>query len=104
MQPSRSIPIQYSDMDNSVHAADPPDSSNDFQRYWVAETIRLRESQWGPLQDNKESRLARTRGNNFTNRLLLRALYLGQREGMDTAIRQWSGGAKLAFFILLALA
>ena len=104
MQPSRSIPIQYSDMDNSVHAADSPDSSSDFQRYWLAETIRLRESQWGPLQDSKESRLARTRGSNFTNRLLLRALYLGQREGMDTAIRQWSGVAKLAFFILLALA
>src|SRR5690554_6693917 len=99
---SRFIPIQYSDMDIPVHATPHTDRSSDFQRYWLAETVRLRESQWGPLQDSKETRQARSLGNDFAHRLLLRCLYLGQREGMDTAIRQWAGGAKLSFFLLLA--
>lgn len=91
-------------MDIPVHATTHPGRPTDFQRYWLAETVRLRESQWGPLQDSKETRQARTQGNDFAHRLLLRCLYLGQREGMDTAIRQWAGRAKLSFFLLLALA
>lgn len=100
----RPISIQYSDMVTSAHAPVQPDDAPDFQYYWLAETVRLRESQWGPLQDSKEARQARTQGRDFTQRLLLRARYLGQREGMDIAIRQWARGAKLAFFVLLALA
>lgn len=64
----------------------------------------MRESLWGPLQDSTETRRARAVGNDFSQRLLLRASYLGQREGLDTLIRAWASGARLAFFILLALA
>lgn len=91
-------------MVTSAHATTRPDDAPAFQHYWLAETVRLRESQWGPLQDSKEARQARTQGRDFTHRLMLRARSLGQREGMDTAIRQWTSGAKLAFFVLLALA
>ena len=91
-------------MVTSVHAATLPDDPADFQHYWLAETVRLRESQWGPLQDNTETRQARAQGRNFSQRLLLRARLLGRREGIDTAIQQWTRGAKLAFFALAVLA
>src|SRR5690606_23347881 len=78
--------------------------SPDFRQYWLAEAIRLRESQWGPLHDDSEIRRARNLEGNFGDRLLLRAIQLGRREGIDTSIRQWTTGAKLAFIALLLLA
>jgi len=91
-------------MVKSVHEAPRPDDPVRFRHYWLAETIRLRESQWGPLQDNAEIRRARALGNDFAQRLLLRARFLSQREGLDTTLQQWVHGARLAFFILLLLA
>lgn len=91
-------------MVTSAHAATRPDDTPGFRQYWLAEAVRLRESQWGPLQDSSETRRARALGDDFTQRLLLRAAYLGQREGMESSIRQWAGGARLAFIVLLALA
>lgn len=104
MKRDEAVPIQYSDMVTSAQAATRSSAPTTFQQYWLAETIRLRESQWGPLQDSKETRRARALGRDFAQRLLLRATYLGQREGMDDLIRHWTGGARLAFFVLLALA
>lgn len=92
-------------MHTSVHDnVATPDVRPEFQQYWLAETIRLRETQWGPLQDSHEIRRARAHEGNFAHRLLLRAGYLGQREGIDTSIRQWAGGAKLTLVMLLVLA
>lgn len=91
-------------MVTSAQAASRPDDTSDFRQYWLAETIRLRESQWGPLQDSKETRRARALGNDFAQRLLLRARYLGQREGTDNLIHSWTNGSRLAFILLMALA
>lgn len=91
-------------MVTSAQTASRSDDTPGFRQYWLAETIRLRESQWGPLQDSKENRRARALGHDFAQRLLLRASYLGQREGTDTLIHGWISGARLAFFVLMALA
>lgn len=91
-------------MVNSVHAPVRPDEPVSFRQYWLAEAIRLRESQWGPLQDSHEIRRARALGKNFAHRLLLRAHFLGQREGMDATLKQWIHGARLALLAMLAVA
>lgn len=75
-----------------------------FQQYWLAETIRLREAQWGPLQDSNEIRRARAHAGGFAHRLLLRAGSLGKREGIDASLHQWASGAKLTLTALLVLA
>lgn len=86
--------------DHSAAPAAPPG----FRLYWLAETLRLREAQWGPLQDSSETRRVRAQGGPFVQRLLARAHLLGQREGLDVLIRQWSGGAKLALVLMLGMA
>lgn len=92
-------------MRTSVHDSVTPLSGPPrFQHYWLAETVRLRESQWGPLQDSNEIRRARAHDGKFARRLLLRACLLGQREGIDAVIQKWSGAAKLALAALLVLA
>ncbi|MGB3290796.1 MAG: DUF2868 domain-containing protein, partial [Burkholderiaceae bacterium] len=64
--------------------------------YWMAETLRLREALWGPLEDSMEVRRARTEGGSYTQRVLVRAHYLGQREKLDQPIGQWTQGSRLA--------
>lgn len=65
--------------------------------YWMAEAVRLREAHWGPIEDSAEVRRARIQGNGYTQRILLRALFLGQREKLDLLIQKWTAGAKLVF-------
>lgn len=71
-----------------------------FRQLWVAETVRLRESQWGPCADSAEVRDARHRGAGFAERLLLRAAALGEREGITAQIRQWAAVARLSLLLL----
>ena len=78
-----------------------------FNTYWLAETLRLREAHWGPLEDASEVRRARAQGRGFTEQILLRALFLGQREKLDVVLQKWTQVAKLAlagmtFIALLA--
>jgi hypothetical protein len=69
--------------------------------YWMAETVRLREAHWGPLEDASESRQARAQGRELPDKILLRARYLGRREKLDELLAHWTRGARLT---LLALA
>ncbi|WP_408608105.1 DUF2868 domain-containing protein [Candidimonas nitroreducens] len=69
--------------------------------HWMAETVRLREAHWGPLEDASESRRARAEGRGLAAKILLRARYLGQREKLDELLARWKRGARLA---LLGLA
>ena len=71
---------------------------------WLAETLRLRESLWGPLEDASEVRRARQEGQELTDKILLRAHYLGQREKLDQVLDQWIRGSKLAMAVLCLLA
>lgn len=65
--------------------------------YLMAEAVRLREAHWGPIEDAAEVRRARVQGHGYTQRILLRALFLGQREKLDLLIQKWTAGAKLVF-------
>lgn len=71
---------------------------------WTAETIRLREALWGPLEDSAEVRQARAEGHGFVQRLLLRARLLARRESLDKVLRQWQRVARLALLAMLAAA
>mgnify|MGYP001557642011 CR=1 FL=1 len=75
-----------------------------FSAYWLAESVRLREAHWGPLEDASEVRRARLNGHSFSERILLRAAYLAQREKLDVLIAQWSRGARLALSGLIIAA
>ncbi|NYT75761.1 DUF2868 domain-containing protein [Alcaligenaceae bacterium] len=72
------------------HAARPR-----FGQLWLAESLRLRETLWGPLEDTSEVRRARSEGRSFTERLILRAQYLAKREKLDQLITRWSGASRL---------
>lgn len=67
-----------------------------LRAYWIAETLRLREALWGPLEDAMEVRRARNEGTDFEQRVLVRAGYLAQREKLDQLVQQWMHGARLA--------
>lgn len=67
-----------------------------FAGYWLAETLRLREALWGPLEDASEVRQARAQGRGFRHKLLLRAQLLGRREKLNLLIEKWTRGSKLA--------
>ncbi len=77
-----------------------------FADYWLAETLRLRESLWGPLEDAGEVRRARAqgRGQGLVQKILLRARLLGQREKLDLLIAKWTRGSRLALSGMLAAA
>ncbi|HWL30378.1 MAG TPA: DUF2868 domain-containing protein [Burkholderiaceae bacterium] len=73
-----------------------PGSPSPLDEYWLAETLRLRESLWGPLQDAMEVRQARTQADGFTRKVLLRARLIARREQLDVLIQRWKQGARLA--------
>lgn len=75
-----------------------------LQQRWVAETIRLRESLWGSLEDSAEVRRARALGSSLGERAMLRARFLAQREGLDRILGRWRKGAGYALIAMLALA
>ena len=72
--------------------------------YWLAETLRMRESLWGPLEDAKEVRRARSQERGFEEKILLRAQYLGERELLFPLIKRWRQGARLALLAMCLLA
>ncbi len=74
-----------------------------FKAHWLAETLRLREALWGPLDDASESRRARAEGRGFAQRLLLRARYLAEREKLDQVVGKWAGASRAVLLGLLAM-
>ena len=87
----------------STHQETPRQAPFSFQSHWIAELVRLRESRWGPLDDASESRRARALGGTLSQRILLRAKLLAQREGLDEAVFHWQRLARLALYALLLL-
>ncbi|HWK69352.1 MAG TPA: DUF2868 domain-containing protein [Burkholderiaceae bacterium] len=78
--------------------------SPSLRAYWMAETLRLREALWGPLEDAMEVRRARAEGGEFAQRVLARARHLGRREKLDQLIQQWMQGSRLALTGLCLIA
>ncbi len=76
---------------------------NGLTAHWLAETLRLREEHWGPLQDQNEVRRLRQAEGSFADRVLQRAGLLAQREGLDRLLASWRQGAVLALLIMMAV-
>lgn len=73
-----------------------------FNDHWITETLRLRESLWGPLDDTAETGRARAGGGDFSVRVVARARLLAVREGLDTTLARWRQIARFALLILIA--
>lgn len=71
---------------------------------WLAETVRLREEHWGPLEDAQAVRLARQADVPLPARTLVRARALAQREGLDQKLHQWRRASAAILALLLGLA
>ena len=81
--------------------------SQRFYEHWITETLRLRESLWGPFEDSAEAGLARATEGDFPKRVAHRARLLAQREGLDTVVQRWRQAARIvliAFMVLAVLA
>jgi hypothetical protein len=75
-----------------------------LEKAWLTEAIRLREEQAGPLEDLEANRLARHAGGPLASRIEHRAAQLARRDGVDTALRHWQQGARLALLAMALLA
>lgn len=71
---------------------------NHWRQYWLLEAVRLKESQWGPIEDAVEVRRAVAAGGSFDERLLLRAQLLGQRAGWHEMQQRMLWALRLSFF------
>lgn len=93
-------------MPDSLPSDSPPNAPTrlSITHAWLAETIRLRESLWGPLEDAAETRRARAAGGTLENRLLVRSLGLAQREGADVVLQRYTHGARWVLALLMLLA
>lgn len=72
--------------------------------FWLAEAIRLREAQAGPVEDAEARRRAIAGGGDLQTRLLARAAWIGEREGLAGAQATARQGAGLALLLLALLA
>jgi hypothetical protein len=68
---------------------------------WLAETVRLREEHWGPLEDQDAARQARRADVPLEDRVLLRARLVARREHLDQRVKDWRRGAAFAAALLL---
>lgn len=82
----------------------PATGSTHRSAVWLAETVRLREEHWGPLEDADAVRQARQLAPDFTLRILARAQALGRREGLQDLLVHWRQGAALTFVVLAVAA
>jgi hypothetical protein len=72
--------------------------------HWLVEAVRLRESLWGPLDDDAEVRALRAGGMPLDDAVVQRAAVLAQREGLTDAIRAWRSSANLSGAVLALIA
>ncbi len=79
-----------------------PDPS--FLRHWLAEALRLRETQSGPLEDATEVDTVLQGPADLDERILRRAGLLGEREGLRRHLAQWMTGARVALLVLWGMA
>ena len=76
--------------------------SHSFNDYWITETLRLRESLWGPLADAAEAGKARTLDTGFAGRVIYRARLLAKREQLDDVVLRWQQIARLLLWCFVA--
>lgn len=75
-----------------------------FEACWLAEALRLREGREGRLDDREAVAAARGAGGTLAERILRRAVVLGEREGLVAAVEGWRVRARLAIVLGAVLA
>lgn len=75
-----------------------------FESRWLAEAIRLREEAAGPLDDRDAVAAVRATGGGVEERVVRRALLLGERDGMGGMIAAWGGRSRLVLMLASAVA
>lgn len=75
-----------------------------FDDFWITESLRLRESLWGPLEDASEAGRARAKGGSFEARLIARNRLLAEREGLTTTLSRWRTMARLTLLLFSVIA
>nr|WP_218626539.1 DUF2868 domain-containing protein [Pseudomonas sp. dw_358] len=75
-----------------------------MEKLWLTEAVRLRESHAGALDDSEANRLARAQGGDLGQRIINRALWLAEHNGLLVALKHWQQGARLAVLVLLVFA
>lgn len=78
-------------------------TQSQWQQHWLLEAVRLKESQWGPIEDAVEVRRVIAAGGSFEGRLLLRAQLLGQRAGWLTLQQRMLRALRLSLIALSML-
>lgn len=71
---------------------------------WLTETVRLVEKDNGRFQDDEANRQARAKGGELSTRLITRAEFISQRNGLKTAQSDWLNATKIAIIVLLLVA
>ena len=79
-----------------------PDSP--FLRHWLAEALRLRETQREPVDDTAELDAVLQGPAGLDERILRRAALLGEREGLRARLVRWAASARLALILLWVMA
>ncbi|QTQ33177.1 DUF2868 domain-containing protein [Aromatoleum bremense] len=83
-----------------------PDSTRltAFESRWLAEALRLREEAAGPLDDRDAVAAVRAIDGGVEERIVRRALLLGEHEGMAGMIAAWRARSRLVLMLASAVA
>ncbi|WP_233236018.1 DUF2868 domain-containing protein [Bordetella sp. LUAb4] len=78
-------------------------ASGTLDDLWLAETLRLREEHWGPVDDVQAVRQARLAPGPLPQRVLLRARLLGRQTGLDACLASWRRAAGIGLTLLAGI-
>jgi len=78
-------------------------ASGTLDDMWLAETLRLREEHWGPVDDAQAVRRARLAPGPLPQRVLLRARLLGRQTGLDACLVSWRRAAGIGLALLACI-
>ncbi|MGB7400225.1 DUF2868 domain-containing protein [Castellaniella sp.] len=84
-------------------AADSPLVRSPLFQQWQAEAVRLRETQWGPLDDRTANQAAVRETQGLAPRILARAAILARHGTLQSSLQQWALAARLSLICLAIL-
>lgn len=82
----------------------PPSDPVGFKDYCLAESLRVKEATWGPIEDAAETRRSIAGGGGFAQRLVQRARLIAQREGLTVYYDRMQQAAAAGLPLLMLLA
>ena len=80
------------------------DSASGFEARWLAEAVRLREQEGAAFADEAAVASARAAGGDLEARIVHRAAWLAEREGLGARLHMWRARSRVAATLLLAVA